>query len=120
MERWMLKSTDFGLLQVISQPRGIQFHSTFIAGMKDTITAKYSATCCNPKVDIYAYDIQGNYIRESINVKANSGGLKTGEIAAIVLGILLLIALILFIVFLVKYCKKKRIPDVNEFQIPQL
>nr|CAD7407574.1 unnamed protein product [Timema poppensis] len=97
-----------GLLQVTSQPRGIQFHSTFIAGMKDTITAKYSATCCNPKVDIYAYDIQGNYIRESINVKANSGGLKTGEIAAIVLGILLLIALILFIVFLVKYCKKKR------------
>ncbi|CAG2055577.1 unnamed protein product [Timema podura] len=76
--------------------------------MKDTITAYYSATCCYPKVDIYAYDIQGNYIRESINVKANSGGLKTGEIAAIVLGILLLIALILFIVFLVKYCKKKR------------
>lgn len=124
-----------GLLRVMSEPFGLLFGSEFIAGTKSPVTVTYIASCCKPKVDIWAEDLRGNFRRKSFDtfhrkyaftqtkcktkndlaIRAIqlylfliSEGLLDGEIAAIVVGVLLLIIIIVLIVVLVLYCRKRK------------
>lgn len=53
---------------ILSEPYGLLFQPNFIAGTKQPVTAYYSASCCQPKVDIWAEDLRGNYVKKSFDV----------------------------------------------------
>ncbi|PNF13633.1 hypothetical protein B7P43_G17282, partial [Cryptotermes secundus] len=59
-----------GLISVTSNPRGIEFLTSFIAGTKAAVPISYSASCCAPTVDIKAADAKGNYVTQHIDANA--------------------------------------------------
>lgn len=59
-------------------PAGFVFTSDFIAGTKDEVSGRYSATCCDNRVDIITTDLNGNQSRTSIDI--NSGTCKLGDL----------------------------------------
>jgi hypothetical protein len=59
-----------GLISVASNPTGVEFLTSFIAGTKVGVPIAYSASCCAPTVDIKATDAKGNYITQHIDANA--------------------------------------------------
>lgn len=59
-----------GLISVTSNPRGVEFLTSFIAGAKVAVPIAYSASCCAPTVDIKATDAKGNYVTQHIDANA--------------------------------------------------
>lgn len=57
-----------GLLNFWSEPFGL-VTSEFVAGTKDAVTAYYTASCCDPKIDILASDLRGNTNRVTLNIE---------------------------------------------------
>jgi hypothetical protein len=64
-----------GLISVSSNPPGIEFQSSFIAGIKTPVPIRYGASCCTPTVDIKATDAKGNYITKHIDANAGMSAL---------------------------------------------
>ncbi|CAH4033132.1 unnamed protein product [Pieris brassicae] len=94
-----------GLLRVTSSPVGVFYDSNFIAGSRQQLQATYRATCCSPRVIINAVDALGNTNSYTIDI---SNYLPPAAIAAIVLGVFLLIAIIALTIFLIYWCVRRR------------
>lgn len=80
--------------------------NAFVAGTRDSVTATYSASCCQPRVTITAFDMSNN--QKTINLDVTDIWLSEAAIAAIVVGCLLLVALIILIVVLCVWCARRR------------
>lgn len=107
---WSLEITtadyDSGILRVQSSPKGLLLRDTFIAGTKREVKASYTASCCSPRVTVTSYDLAGN--QKSITIDVSDYIFGPAEIAAITLGVILLLVLIGAIIGLIVYCCKKR------------
>lgn len=97
---------ETGLLRLQSTPSGLINRNSFTIGTNQALRTTYSASCCQPKVTLTAYDIAGN--QKTHNIDVRDIVLSEASIAAIVLGALLLILLIVLIVILVIWCVKRR------------
>lgn len=96
-----------GLLGLYSQPtNGLIVSDSFVAGSNEPLRATFVANCCQPKITLSVYDLNGNQRSNSIDV--NDLVLSEGSIAAIVLGCILLILLIILAIVGIVYCCKKR------------
>lgn len=100
------RDTDSGILRIQSTPKGLLLRNKFTAGTREPVTATYSASCCQPKVTITAYDISNN--QRSITLDVTDIWLSEAAIAAIVVGVLLLLALIALLVILCIWCNRRR------------
>ncbi|XP_068239453.1 von Willebrand factor A domain-containing protein 7-like [Palaemon carinicauda] len=93
--KFRLEDSYPGLLKVTTTPDygGIPFFSSGV----QTLDVFYSATCCQPRVTIYAYDLALNL--NSLTVD-NSGpaNLSAGAVSGIVIGTIALIVLLLLLV----------------------
>ncbi|XP_046386484.1 uncharacterized protein LOC124156167 [Ischnura elegans] len=99
-----VQDDESGLLKISAKPPiGVRYNS-FYAGTKEEVKVYLQSSCCEKVIEITAVDLQGNY--RVCNVDAST--LTTGEIAAIVLGVLLLIALIVVIVIVIVVCRRRR------------
>jgi len=108
---WNMEGTiqdgQSGLISVTSNPVGVEFLTSFIAGTTSNVPVAYTASCCRPIVDIRATDARGNFNTQRIHANAGQW-LSDGEIAAIVLGVFLFIFIIIVIVLAILLCKKQR------------
>lgn len=96
-----------GLLGLYSLPsNGLIVSDNFVAGSNEPLRATFVASCCQPKVTLTAYDLNGNQRSNAIDV--NDLVLSEGSIAAIVLGCILLILLIILAIVGIVYCCKRR------------
>ncbi|XP_023287920.1 uncharacterized protein LOC105700348 [Orussus abietinus] len=102
-----VRDADSGLKRVVSTPNGIYPLTNFISGTRSDVTFYYLATCCSTSVAITASDVLGNYHSRTIDV-TEWDNLSQGEVAAIVLGALLILLLIILIVLIVLYCARRK------------
>uniref|UniRef100_A0A4Y0BK12 VWFA domain-containing protein n=1 Tax=Anopheles funestus TaxID=62324 RepID=A0A4Y0BK12_ANOFN len=102
----MARDWETGLMRISSNPAGLLYKTPFTAGTRDEVRASYTASCCQPRVTITAYDVSRNV--RSLNLDVTDIWLNEAGIAAVVLGILLFIALIILLVLLIRYCIRKR------------
>ncbi|KFB44122.1 AGAP002382-PA-like protein [Anopheles sinensis] len=107
---WTLEVTardyETGLMRISSSPVGLIYKTPFTAGTRDEVRASYTASCCQPRVTVTAYDVSRNV--RSLNLDVTDIWLNEAGIAAVVLGVLLFIALIILLVLLIRYCIRKR------------
>ncbi|XP_013162945.1 PREDICTED: uncharacterized protein LOC106114331 [Papilio xuthus] len=96
-----------GLLRITSTPLGLMAaqDKTFISGTREEVVTVYRSTCCSTRVVVNAVDIYGNTNSYTMDI---SNYITDAGIAAIVLGVLLIIALIAIIIFLITWCVRKR------------
>ncbi|KAL0269542.1 UNVERIFIED_CONTAM: hypothetical protein PYX00_007242 [Menopon gallinae] len=117
-QTWKFEATfqdeTSGLKKVLSEPYGLIFNTRFDAGTKAPVSVYYTASCCKPKIDIWAEDSQGNFVRRSLD--AYNQGLLAAEIAAVVLGVLLLICIIIGIVAAIIIMRRRK---QNKLIIPR-
>ncbi|XP_053671739.1 uncharacterized protein LOC128721954 [Anopheles nili] len=102
----MARDYETGLMRISSSPAGLIYKTPFTAGTRDEVRASYTASCCQPRVTVTAYDVSRNV--RSLNLDVTDIWLNDAGIAAVVLGVLLFIALIILLVLLVRYCIRKR------------
>jgi hypothetical protein len=62
---------------VTSNPVGVEFLTSFIAGTRTNVPIAYTASCCRPIVDIIATDARGNYVTRRIDANAGTSTLYT-------------------------------------------
>lgn len=93
-------------MRLQSSPKGLLIRNKYTAGSREEIKATYSASCCTPRVTITSYDAAGN--QKTISIDVNDIYLGTGEIVAIILGVILLIVIIAAIVVAIVYCCKRK------------
>ncbi|XP_050088492.1 uncharacterized protein LOC126572851 [Anopheles aquasalis] len=107
---WTLEITardyETGLMRISSSPAGLLYKTPFTAGTRDEVRASYTASCCQPRVTVTAYDVSRNV--RSLSLDVTDIWLNEAGIAAVVLGILLFIALIILLVLFIRYCIRKR------------
>ncbi|XP_045509262.1 uncharacterized protein LOC123704813 [Colias croceus] len=99
------RDSEGGLLRLTSSPPGVIYDGNFISGSRDDVTATYRATCCSPRVVINAVDAFGNTNSYIVDI---SNYFPPSAIAAIVLGIILFIGILVLIIFLIYWCVKRR------------
>jgi hypothetical protein len=80
-----------GLISVSSNPTGVEFQTSFIAGTKTAVPVTYRASCCVPTVDITATDAKGNYITEHIDANAGMSALYTPTVTTNTICVFILI-----------------------------
>ncbi|XP_052868096.1 uncharacterized protein LOC128274051 [Anopheles cruzii] len=102
----MARDYETGLMRISSSPAGLLYKTPFTAGTRDEVRASYTASCCQPRVTVTAYDVSRNV--RSLNLDVTDIWLNEAGIAAVVLGVLLFIALVILLVLLVRYCIRKR------------
>ncbi|XP_045783597.1 uncharacterized protein LOC123879740 [Maniola jurtina] len=101
----ILRDREAGLLRVSSSPLGLVFDSNFISGTREEVMTTYRATCCSTRVLINAVDALGNTNSYTVDI---SNYINEAGIAAIVLGVILLIAIIAITIALIYWCVKRR------------
>lgn len=99
------RDSTSGLLRLSSSPIGLLYSGDFISGTREEVVATYKATCCAPRLLLNAVDATGNTNSYIIDI---SNYFTDAAIAAIVLGVFLVIALIILLIFLIYWCVKKR------------
>ncbi|XP_038220414.1 uncharacterized protein LOC119838515 [Zerene cesonia] len=99
------RDSEGGLLRLTSSPQGVIYDSNFISGSRDDVTATYRATCCSPRVVVNAVDAFGNTNSYIVDI---SNYFPPSAIAAIALGIILFIGILVLIIFLIYWCVKRR------------
>ncbi len=97
---------ESGLMRVESNPKGLIYRGTFIAGTNQQVKATYTASCCEPRVTITAMDINRN--QKTIQLDVTQIWLSEFGIATVVLGVLFFILLIILIVIWVRWCIKRK------------
>ncbi|KAJ3623015.1 hypothetical protein MTP99_019275 [Tenebrio molitor] len=114
------KDTGSGLLQVVSKPKGIYFPNGFTTGTTEEVSGFYSESCCNPDLELIAFDRQNN--RKTRHLNAYRANLGPGAIAAIVLGVVLLLIIIAIIIIVAKTkckcCKTQQSYDLPVYRGP--
>ncbi|XP_043664467.1 uncharacterized protein LOC122627447 [Vespula pensylvanica] len=102
-----IQDSESGLKSVKSSPNEVYPRNDFISGTRNPVTFYYSATCCSTQAKITATDLKNNYNTYIIDVTAWDN-LSEGEIAAIIVGALLILLLIILIIVLIVFCVRKR------------
>lgn len=97
---------DTGILRLQSSPKGLLLRNQFTAGTREPVTATYSASCCQPRVTITAYDAANN--QKTISLDVTDIWLSDAAIAAVVVGVILLIILIILAICLCIWCRRRR------------
>lgn len=97
---------ETGMLSLRSNPEGLLLRAPFTAGTTEEVHATFSASCCEPKVSITAYDLNRN--QRTLQLDVNWPWLSEYGIATVVLGCLFFILLIILIVIWVRWCIKRR------------
>lgn len=97
---------ETGMLSLRSNPEGLLLRAPFTAGTTEEVHATFSASCCEPKVSITAYDLNRN--QRTIQLDVNWPWLSEYGIATVVLACLFLIVLIILVVIWVRWCIKRR------------
>ncbi|XP_066961494.1 von Willebrand factor A domain-containing protein 7-like isoform X1 [Macrobrachium rosenbergii] len=111
--KFRLEDSYPGLLKVTTTPdyRSIPIFSSGV----QTLEVYYSASCCQPRVTIYAYDLAFNVNSLTVD-NSDSANLSAGAVSGIVIGsiaaIILLLALVIFIV-------KRQRGGKTEYVIPR-
>ncbi|XP_037045802.1 uncharacterized protein LOC119081167 [Bradysia coprophila] len=100
------QDTDTGILRVQSRPAGIIVRNAFTAGTNNEVKATYTSSCCTTRVTITSYDLAGN--QRSHTVDVTEFILNEASIAAIALGVVLLVILICLAIGLIVWCCKRR------------
>ncbi|XP_002132605.2 uncharacterized protein [Drosophila pseudoobscura] len=96
-----------GIMRLQTTPaEGLFYRNYYTAGSTEPLKATYMASCCEPKVAITAYDASGN--QRSINIDVRDVVLTEGAIAAICLGAILLLLLIIAIIWGIVWCCRRR------------
>ncbi|BFF94401.1 uncharacterized protein DMAD_12041 [Drosophila madeirensis] len=96
-----------GIMRLQTTPaEGLFYRNYYTAGTTEPLKATYMASCCEPKVAITAYDASGN--QRSINIDVRDVVLTEGAIAAICLGAILLLLLIVAIIWGIVWCCRRR------------
>lgn len=106
---------DSGILRLQSNPRGIAIRQAYVAGTTGEVKGTYTASCCDPRVTVTAFDLAGN--QKTISVDVNDLYLDEGSIAAIVLGSILLLVLIVLIIVWIVWCVKKKRKESAELPV---
>ena len=102
---------ESGLMSLRSNPEGLLIRAPYTAGTNDEVKATYSASCCEPRVSITAYDLNRNQV--SIQLNVDDPWLSEYGIATVVLACLFFILLIILIVIWVRWCCKRRRKEDN-------
>lgn len=97
---------ESGLLSIKSNPEGLLLRAPFTSGTNDEVKATYSASCCEPRVTITAYDLNRN--QRTLQLNVDDLWLSEYGIATVVLACLFLICLIILIIIGVVWCIKRR------------
>lgn len=93
-------------MRIQSNPRGIIVRTPFIAGTTNLVKATYTASCCTTKVTITVFDVAGN--QKIISVDVREYWLDEASIAAVVLGSILFIVLIVLIICSIVWCCRRK------------
>jgi hypothetical protein len=107
---------ETGLLSIRSTPEGLLLRAPFTAGTNEEVKATFSASCCEPKVTITAYDLNRN--QRTLQLDVNMPWLSEYAIATVVLACLFLILLIILIVIWVIWCIKRRRKQEHDLEGP--
>jgi hypothetical protein len=103
---------ESGLMSLRSNPEGLFLRAPFTAGSNDEVKATYSASCCEPRVSITAYDLNRN--QRNIQLNVDAPWLSDYAIATVVLAVLFFILLIILIViWVVRCCKNRKSNDLD-------
>lgn len=97
---------ESGLMSLRSNPEGLLIRAPFTAGTTEEVKATYTASCCEPRVSISAYDLNRN--QKSIQLNVDEPWLSEYAIATVVLAVLFFILLIILIVIWIVWCCKRR------------
>jgi hypothetical protein len=97
---------ETGLLSMRSTPEGLLLRAPFVAGTNEEVTATFSASCCEPRVTITAYDLNRN--QRTLQLNVDDPWLSEYAIATVVLACLFFILLIVLIVIWVRWCIQRR------------
>ena len=96
---------ESGLMSIRSNPEGLLLRAPFTAGTNDEVKATYSASCCEPRVSITAYDLNRN--QRSIQLNVNDPWLSEYAIATVVLAVLFFTLLIIVIIVWIVWCCRR-------------
>jgi hypothetical protein len=80
-----------GIISVTSNPAGVQFRTSFIAGTTAPVEITYTNTCCRPIVHITVTDARGNFITQRIDAGTSTLYTQTATTYAVCVFILLII-----------------------------
>jgi len=109
---------DSGLLSISMKPDGRFIGEDFPVGTNQSVQVERMISCCTTGVDITAIDVRGN--RKTCRVDQYTLYLRSGEIAAVVLGVLFLIIIIIVVCFLiVRCCKRRKSRSVSTAPLPR-
>ncbi|KAI8042839.1 uncharacterized protein LOC128263158 isoform X1 [Drosophila gunungcola] len=96
-----------GMLRLqATPPEGLFYRNYFTAGSTEPLKATYMASCCEPKVSLVAFDAAGN--QRSLTIDVRDVYLNEAAIAAICLGVILLILLIAALIWSIVWCCRRR------------
>lgn len=56
-----------GLLQINTEPKGLQFRKGYTSGTKDSVIGYYSGSCCDPDLEIFVVDRINNKRTIAVN-----------------------------------------------------
>ena len=59
---------ESGLMSIKSNPEGLLIRAPYVAGTNDEVKATFTASCCEPRVSITAYDLNRNQKAIQLNV----------------------------------------------------
>ncbi|XP_049818256.1 uncharacterized protein LOC109596380 isoform X2 [Aethina tumida] len=96
------KDTGAGLLRLTSNPSGMYFPNSYTTGTTEEVTGYFSGSCCSPDLQITATDVAKNRITRKVN--AYRTWWSPGAIAALVLGVLILLAIVCLIIWGIYKC----------------
>ncbi|CAB0038293.1 unnamed protein product [Trichogramma brassicae] len=102
-----IQDLNSGLKSVESIPKGIYPRTPYVSGTRGPVHFYYTSNCCNRAFELSAVDTTGNKVIRIIDVNAWYN-LMEGEVAAICVGVVLIIVLVALAVVTGLYCAHKR------------
>ncbi|KAL7299609.1 hypothetical protein TKK_0007372 [Trichogramma kaykai] len=102
-----IQDLNSGLKSVESVPKGIYPRTPYVSGTRGPVHFYYTSNCCNRAFELSAVDTTGNKVIRIIDVNAWYN-LTEGEVAAICLGVVLILVLAALAVVTGLYCAHKR------------
>ncbi|KAL1122818.1 hypothetical protein AAG570_003144, partial [Ranatra chinensis] len=101
-----IQDPQSGLLQIKAEPNQLLFDEEFIVGSTYPLHGHITMSCCLTKVSLTVRDSSGNAYSKVYDINAVS--LSQGELAAVILGAILLIIIIICVIIGIVYCIRKK------------
>jgi len=114
----VLDNGDSGLLSIEMKPDGRFMGEDFVVGTNQSVYVERMISCCTTGVDITATDVRGN--TKTCRADQYTYYLRNGDIAAVVLGVVLLLILLVALCFLIRFCcRRRKSRSVNTAPLPR-